>query len=198
MSTFIESILSLIKNSQTNWGQKSQMVDSDWNIATVDAISDAVVTQESEHHYTHLWKMFRVSILSTVTNPTPKYCQFKTGNVYTHLKQKEFIDGTDSLTCELFEAPTLTDGTTAVASVNDNRNSSNVSANILYSDPTNVTSDGTLIDKDYLPASAISPTARTASTLEQILKPNTNYIFKVTKVAAGTATFFGKLHWYES
>ena len=191
-----------VEAQQTNGSQKTQIVDGDGNVAVVDLINKAQVYMDWEHHAIHEGIAFNLNVYSTVAFGTPKYCQFKTGSKYVHLKEKTIVDGSDTLLCQFIEAPTVTDGTTLVPTYNRNRNSSTTSVMVIYSDPTNI-SGGTILEYDYIfgadnalgGAQVSSPGA--FMNLEWVLKPNTTYIYKLENLGDGTATFLSKLMWYE-
>lgn len=183
-----------------NVGASSLAFDVDGNLLVnnghVDQINGTSVTMDWEHHAVHEGIAYDLNIYSTVTNGTPKYCQFKTGAGYIHLKQKVIVNGTDTLLCQFIEAPTVTDGTTTATVNNRNRNSANTTTMTVYTNPTAV-SGGTILEYDYLSGTNQSAAAPAGSTLEWILKPNTSYVYKLENATAGTATFLSKLLWYE-
>lgn len=183
-------------DNQTNWTQKSKIVDEDWNIAIIDEFSQSLVNMNQEHHVIRIGNAYSMDVYSTVVNWTPKYCQFKTGAKYIHLKEKWIVNGTDTLLCTLFEAPTVTDWTTPIVPLNKNRNSTNTSSMTIYSNPTAI-SGGTIMEYDYLSGAVMSSALMQRSTNEWILKPNTNYVYKLECLSVWTATFLSKLFWYE-
>lgn len=189
-------------DNQTNGAQKAKLTDENGTAAEFDSINNAIVFMEWEHRSIHKGLAYNLNVYSTVTAGTPKYCQFKTGVGYIHLKQKTIVDGADILLCSFIEAPTVTNGSTVVPNYNRNRNSSNISTMVVYSDPTGI-SGGTILEYDYLfGADNALGGAQAASTpsemsLEWVLKPNTSYIYKLENLGDGTATFLAKLMWYE-
>ena len=195
-----EATLQEVKDNQTNWIHKTQITDLDWNIAVVDLRNKAIVQMDFEHHAVHIWEMFYMPLYSTVTNWTPKYCQLKTWDWFIHLKEKSIVDGDSTLLCTFIEAPSITDWTTPIPILNRNRNSSNTSSMIAYSNPTWV-SWWTILDYDYLfwdsQWNSSFASWQQSMNLERILKPNTTYIYKLENLTAWTTTFLWKLMWYE-
>lgn len=167
----------------------------------IDSINSVLAFMDWEHMAVHKGLTFHLSIYSTVTAGVPKYCEFRTGAKYIHLKQKNHRDGSDSTLCSFIEAPVIgTPGTLEVPSYNRNRNSNTVSSMKVYSNPNSITG-GTILDYDYLFASTTNQSASSAvpseDRFEWVLKPNTSYIFKLENLGDGDATFVAKLNWYE-
>lgn len=170
-------------------------IDGDWRLMS---FGDLVTTIDIVHKRVHDGDGFNLDVYSTVTNGTPKYCQFETGAKYVHLHVSRIADGTDTLLCEFFEEPTLTDGTTSVPIYNQNRNSSTATTVTAYSDPTSVISDGTKLITNYLAGTNQAAGGAVTNEIEWLLKPNTTYLHKMQNLSAGTATFSVKMFWYET
>jgi hypothetical protein len=94
---------------------------------------------------------------------------------------------------------TSTTGGTAFTSINRNRNYavSNVSQVAMVINPT-VTSVGTEIDVQIIPGGVGKKSSGgAASSLEYVLKPLTNYLFRLTNVNSASHAAFLQLEWYE-
>jgi hypothetical protein len=94
---------------------------------------------------------------------------------------------------------TATTGGTAFTPINRNRNYavSNPSQVAMVINPT-VTSVGTEIDAQIIPGgSGKKSGGATAGSLEYVLKPLTNYLFRLTNVNGTAHAAFLQLEWYE-
>ena len=94
---------------------------------------------------------------------------------------------------------TSTTGGTAFTPINRNRNYavSNVSQVAMVINPT-VTSVGTEIDAQIIPGGAGKKSSGgTAGSLEYVLKPLTNYLFRLTNVNSTSHAASLQLEWYE-
>ncbi len=134
----------------------------------------------------------------TTTTPTI-YIQIKTGTKTVHFKPMNFFTDGDNFTIEFFESPTLTDGITSITAINQNRTSVNTPLTVFYSDPT-VTSDGTKIDEFYLGGSYGQKVAGSDIVVgidEIVLKPNTDYLYKITNGGTADANILMRLFFYE-
>jgi hypothetical protein len=88
-------------------------------------------------------------------------------------------------------------GGTAFVPINRNRTSSNTSAGAVIINPT-VTAVGTLLDAQIIPAEAGKKTSGgNAETLEFVLKPLTNYLFRLTNANGFDHAAYMQLEWYE-
>jgi hypothetical protein len=117
----------------------------------------------------------------TIGQGVTKVCQLKTGNIDTYAFGLRLESNIASLIYTMTEAPTITDGVTALTGVNFNRDSSKLPLYRLYVDPTNV-SGGTLI-KEYrhysLPNAPVLTTMAGNGTFFK-LKRNTSYALSFT------------------
>jgi hypothetical protein len=94
---------------------------------------------------------------------------------------------------------TSTTGGTAFTPINRNRNYavSNVSQVAMVINPT-VTSVGTEIDAQIIPGGAGKKSSgNSAASLEYVLKPLTNYLFRLTNVNSTSHAASLQLEWYE-
>jgi hypothetical protein len=110
-----------------------------------------------------------------------KICQLKTGDIDTYAYGLRLESNINSMIYTMTEAPTITDGTTALTAVNFNRDSTKSALYRIYVDPTNV-SGGTAI-KEYrhysLPNSPVQTTMEGNGTFFK-LKRNTSYALSFT------------------
>ena len=98
----------------------------------------------------------------------------------------------------VYEGPTTTGGT-AFTPINRNRNYavSNPSQVAMVINPT-VTSVGTELDAQIIPGGAGKKSGGgTAASLEYVLKPLTNYLFRLTNVNGTAHAAYLTLEWYE-
>lgn len=117
-------------------------------------------------------------------------------NVFPHMT----IDGLCLGDAELYayESPTTTGGT-SFTPINRNRNyaDSNPSQVAMVINPT-VTSVGTELDAQIIPGGAGKKSSGgTAGSLEYVLKPLTNYLFRLTNVNGTSHAAYLTLEWYE-
>lgn len=151
------------------------------------------------HVEIHKGNVFSVLYKNSILASSSVYIQIKTGTKSMHLKPTNFSTDGDKFTISFFEEPVLQDGVTPVTIINRNRNSVNTPLTVFYSDPT-VTSDGTKIDEFYLGGSygqKITGSDIISGVDEFILKPNTNYLYKITNEGVSDAIIMTKLFFYE-
>lgn len=116
--------------------------------------------------------------------------------VFPHLSVEAMCLGDAEL--YIYEG-TATTGGTAFTPINRNRNYavSNVSQVAMVINPT-ITSLGTELDAQILPGgSGKKSGGGTAGSLEYVLKPLTNYLFRLTNVNGTSHAAFMTLEWYE-
>jgi len=161
-----------------------------------DGTDDSLVVMEAEHANIHKGKAYFLYSSITIAGTSSAYIQLKTGSKFTHFKSRNLTNiSANNVLYTVYESPTITDGTTAVPSINANRNSTNNSANVFYNNPTSV-SGGTQLVQVYLAGSVQFRTSESAI-IELIYKPNTNYVAKVDNLNAGNATIYFSFFWYE-
>lgn len=97
-----------------------------------------------------------------------------------------------------FEAPTITATGTAIASYNKNRNYADNPTMDVYEDPT-VTADGTQLAEIFVPggtgANSVGGSANLSG--EVILEASTDYLIRVTNIAASSQDISITTLWYE-
>lgn len=106
------------------------------------------------------------------------------------LLSKVSVEGGGPYRVNLYEAPTVTDGTIPQPAYNLNRRSAKLLDGIIYINPTAV-SGGTLLERLLIPTGGGPNTAASLKPgiAERILKTNTKYVVSITNsgLSAGTA-----------
>jgi hypothetical protein len=116
--------------------------------------------------------------------------------VYPHVTVDAFCQGDAEL--YIYES-TATTGGTSFTPINRNRNytDSNPSEVAMVINPT-VTSVGTMIDAQIVPGGVGHKSSGAgAGSLEYVLKPLTNYMFRLTNVNGTSHAAYLTLEWYE-
>ena len=100
----------------------------------------------------------------------------------------------------LYESPTTTADGTAQATINMNFNSSNIGSLSLFLSPT-ITSNGTKKISEFFPVTGVgvnvSPVQANVAG-GRILKPNTNYLFRIENTDSSSCTFGVVFQWHDS
>ena len=125
-------------------------------------------------------KTYEMSYSTTLTGNQTVYFQMKTNNKATMLVHFEVSSSAEPLKVTLLEAPTMTNGTTAVTAYNMKRDSLSTAATLFYSDPT-YASGGTPVNI-HLVTAGKGGGAITAESGVWILKTSTNYLVKVEQL----------------
>jgi len=99
-------------------------------------------------------------------------------------------DGTESV-LEIIEAPTITDGDSAVPLLNMNRGSSNTSGIVAWNNPTAISLGTTVYTR------TIGPGTFQVLLNELILAKDTDYVFRLTNNDAGTVNTYMTVPWTE-
>lgn len=94
---------------------------------------------------------------------------------------------------ELIEAPTITNGTTAVGIINRDRTISKTPNTLAYSDPTSISGGTVLMTYAFNTAGNNTPPAVDGEYLDFNLKKNTKYLIKLTNLNGTTGTTFCNL-----
>lgn len=116
-----------------------------------------------------------------------------TGSAQCHLVYT-FVTN-DEFTLAVYEGTTTSANGTARAVYNNNRNSANTPTAARYDGPT-ITSLGTMISASLLSSSHLVGGSANRDN-EIILKPNTKYLFRVTKSNEATDQVGTSMSWYE-
>jgi len=157
------------------------------NIAeTVDPTRNAFVSMPVLNKLIFDGYVFSGFAKYTITASATSYLQIKTGDDAVCFIVDAIVTNGDQLVLKLFEAPTVTDGSTAVALLNRNRSSSNTVDTQAYSDPTGV-SGGTQLDEYYLGGTygqKIVGGEQLGTQLPLKLETNTDYVLSLTNDGA--------------
>jgi len=166
-----------------------------------DVIDDAVNVILAEHRMVHKGRFFSIFVKTDIDADASYYIGIQVGTKIPHLKQAWCSTDAEKVTVELIEGATFTDGT-AVPVFNRNRNSSETPEVTVVKGVSSV-SGGVVIDSDYLGGGAsegpfaMALGSEVAGVTEWNLKPNENYVLKLLKKGAASATALVKLIWYE-
>lgn len=131
-------------------------------------------------------KVYELSYTATLGGNATTYFQMKTASKPVMLIHLEISSSSEPLKVSLLEAPTMTNGTTAVASYNMNRSKLTTATTLFYSDPT-YTSGGTTVNI-HLVTAGKGGGAITAEAGAWILKTATNYLIKVEQLTNQATT----------
>lgn len=134
------------------------------------------------------------------------YLQGKSGaDRIIHLTRTTFSHNGTDVSFYIYENPTFTaDGTTQVAAINHNRQSSYTAQFTVYSDAPTPTSDGTMLVLDRIfgatggVGQAVSAASLTEEGTEILFKKNTDYMLKVTNNVTADTTLVASWEWFES
>ncbi len=161
-------------------------------------ITSEVETIEHEHHEQHEGCFYFHKGVQAITGAsTVVYFMYRTPNAaaLTEIHARAAFAAEDEFTVEIYEGATVSADGAALATFNANRNSANTAGLTVFSGPT-VTTPGTLIWSTKVGASRTAGYSAVENH-EIIAKIDTNYLFKITKIAAGTHYFDYDFYWYE-
>lgn len=153
-------------------------------------------TIAAEASYVHDGKAFNFSFVGSISGAT--YMMGRTGDKVAHLLGYHIIADSNDLLVQFFEAPTVTANGTQQTVVSRNRVTSEAPEMQVFTGPT-VTADGTLLNASKIFASgqgANKVGGDTTIPIEWLLKPNTDYIFKLTP--GGTTEITADFTWIET
>jgi|GEM_PF-3289695 len=152
-----------------------------------------------EHTKIHKGELFSAFHKATLVASASISIQVKTGSKEVHFKPVDFSSDAEKFTVEIYENPTLTDGSAAVNIINRNRTSSNTAETMIYSDPT-VTDNGTKIDEYHI-GSSVGQKESGGDIItggnEIVFAPNTNYLIVITNNGSAEASILAKFFFYE-
>ena len=121
---------------------------------------------------------------------------------YPHLHVLRMQFGAGDVDMVAYEGVTVSADGTEVPSHNLNRNSSNVPAMLLFDSPT-VTDDGLEIHRQWTPPTAtgqgqsVEGVVNVEQGEEWVLKPSTDYLFRITNNSSDTIDMGFEVMWYE-
>lgn len=152
---------------------------------------DRIVTIDNIQDHIHNGDMFRVNAVFSLGVAGVKYALLRVGSIPIHIYGE--ISASGESTMNFYESPTTSADGTPISVLNKNKTSSKVSEVTAFDSPT-VTTPGTLLDS-FLMSGAINAGGRDRSENEWSLLPNTDYLIKVTAVAA--SDYAMKIDFYE-
>ena len=168
-----------------------------------ERITSAIRTIETEHSYIHEGIFFESFNKFTLAGGATRVVTIKpTAGIYLHYRPTNLVTSADKVLIEFYEGATLTAATgTAVTPSNHNRNSTLTSKVTLLDAPT-VTANGTKFAQVYIPGATGTGGTRTGQSAgtsgsEWVLKPNTQYMIKVTNGSSGSNDIQVNFQWYE-
>jgi hypothetical protein len=149
-------------------------------------------------------QMYTASHSYTIGNGATAYVQSiippTTGRIIHLMARNINVDGGGPITINLYENPTVTDGTTPFSAMgNCDRRSAKTPQWALYCDPTAV-SGGTLLTTDIVSTGG-GPKATgslVSGAVELIFKPSAKYVLKMTNNGSIASTVIVSYLWYES
>lgn len=131
-------------------------------------------------------KVYEVSYSFSQTGNETDYFQIKTGAKTPMIIALNVSTSTEPLKLTLLEAPTMTNGTTAVTAYNMRRPSTNTATTTFFSDPT-FTSGGTPVNFHVVTAGK-GGGAITSEVGIWVFKASTNYLLKVEQLSNQATT----------
>jgi hypothetical protein len=163
----------------------------------IDYDSQYYITMTPEHHMRQLGKAYVWEYISTsqISANSSKYVEIITppASVVHELAWKPSVISCDQLILsEFYEAPTVTDGTTACKISCQSRNNATDSVVQIFSGATAV-SGGTLLRSRYAGTGTNAKPVglgTDSSDLGWHLKPSTKYVIKYTNLGTQTTAFF--------
>lgn len=160
---------------------------------TQDAFSEGIVQIDTSHRKVHLGLHYTVSDWADITAAGTEFdILIETGASFPHMLWSALPQA--NFEVEFFEDTTATTGSTLTAH-NNSRNSSNTALTVISTSPS-VSVDGTSIFRAALTTGHKEGAVDTREE-EYILKPNSKYLLRYTKVDSGTNRLSYKFTWYE-
>ena len=182
-----ENVKSLILG---RWGSGAGEIDE----VRIDASTNAMMVIDYPHHEVHSGSHYFIKSQADIGD-TETYFMFRTPNTTTRIHAKAHIASEAEFTVEIFEGGTVSADGTPLTAINNNRDSVNTAELANFAGPT-VTTDGTLIWGSRI-GTGRDATVSSAQSYEILAKTNTIYLFKLTKIAAGTQWVDSDFWWYE-
>lgn len=178
-------------NKNTNYDSNGNEIFTHSNPATVI---------ESDHRQIHKSNHFTVSkIFSSVASGSYALVRVKPGATYALHLVFNISTNSEMATLEILENCTFTNNGTALTAYNNDRSSSQASTATLNHTPT-INSAGTTIYTSFFGSSAFVASKSCnlfSSRQEWILKPNTEYCFRIQNNGVAAQDIGIELMWYE-
>ena len=141
-------------------------------------------------------RAFLISEYFTVAQSTTSYFQITTGSREVFLINWSLVAATQSCRFKALEAPTLTDGTTAITPVHIHRNETASPSVTLYSNPTSI-SGGTVLVDAVIPSGGNKTGGAAGETVFWTLKTDTDYIASVENLGNSETICTFVMAWLE-
>jgi hypothetical protein len=169
----------------------------------VDKFTGFLISISGDHAYIHDGIGFSVfSFISSLASSGTYKVHIKTpATKYLHLRPTKLSTSGDKVSYLFYEDSSDTTAGTTFVPINKNRNSDNTSGATFLLNAT-VTSNGTLIDYDYIGGGtgvggSRNGDAGNGSNEEILLKPNTNYTVVITNSSSAVNNILFKMFYYE-
>lgn len=179
-----------------------KITDTSGTEVYIDTTSGAMGTIDQEHLMVHMGNAYKVVDRSTIddsggTTPHKYYLINVPASVYPHLRYVQVSSDGGPFDVQLSQGPTDTGGV-ALTPQNCNRNYTNSAGTVWKRDPS-VTLEGTVIDDILVPATKQQGGFNLDTPDENILKPSTEFLIKITNntSGAGTSNFVMRAFFYE-
>lgn len=139
---------------------------------------------------------YSVAVAFSVAQSATAYFQIKTSTKEALLIHWSLEAATQSVEFIAVEAPTVTDGTTAITPVNINRSHTNGTTLTLYSNPTSISGGTTLIDS-VVPSAGNKTGGGLATSIFWTLAANTDYVASIENLGNSTTACTFEMAWVE-
>ena len=167
--------------------------------AAIDRVNDAAVTVDMIHHQIHLGNLFEASgYAASIADAGNLDILVRPGAARPHVRGQ--VNAGGSTRVRIYEGSTVSADGASVTIVNRNRNSLNTPVTTMFTGPT-VTGIGTLLVDELLAGGSAGGNRTIGSSLssfeEYILKPDINYILRLTNVSGVAVAASFTLAFYE-
>ena len=174
---------------------KTQVVDSDGDIITIDEITGAITTVDFAHHELHEGDLYSYCEVTDLGNGASRNILIRTIST-TKIAHIFLVVQTELETgLFLYEDTIVSNNGTDVVEQNRNRNSANTATIVVSHTPT-VSNDGTLLCVKHW-GSGRGAGGGDRSENEWLLKTGANYLLRVTNATANNNQVSIELIWYE-
>lgn len=189
----------ILSKSYSEQIQRVAIVDNVYGIGKGVDVSGVAISIDYPHHEIHSGNHFYICGFETEATDGEINFAVTTPDTTKELHMLFFTEGTARTEFYVYEGAAVTGGT-ATTSLNNNRNSTNVSVATIVKDPT-INTAGTLIFSQSKGLEGATPSKADNEGLikrenEIILKRNTTYVFKIiSKADDNIISYCGE--WYE-
>ena len=169
-----------------------------------DQFAHAVTVIQEQHRLIHDGMFFTTSGKQTgfADATSVEFLISPPAGCFPHIQSMVLNFGRGDIDFEAYEGPTVTDNGTALPTRNVNRNSTNTPALNLYANPT-TTDDGVMGFQLWVPPTgtgtgqSANGTAGVGQGSEWILKPETQWLVRLTNNSGSTIDWSYEFSWYE-